>query len=221
MPAGGRIWFVRRQFDCCPVVILQQTACPRREFLKQNGKLFEIPSFRCPIKTLNFGTHFVVVRSAKRCLLAWEGSLAKRARSSMHESSNLRGIWSAVMADFLFVLATSLSSQRDHARIEPTVAHQLRCAVRYCVGSGKEHGIGRMQIPRSGRTPLMPYQRGDDRLAVTEVCRQAREAVPQHVGRYVRRQSTELGNPLPKFFKAGHDNITAAARCRKHQMTRA
>jgi|SRR6266540_5077717 hypothetical protein len=64
MPAGGRIWFVRRQFDCCPVVILQQTACPRREFLKQNGKLFEIPSFRCPIKTLNFGTHFVVVRFA-------------------------------------------------------------------------------------------------------------------------------------------------------------
>jgi hypothetical protein len=53
------------------------------------------------------------------------------AKSSMQASSNICGIWSAVTADFDFVLATSLSSQREHARIRPTVAHQLSCAICY------------------------------------------------------------------------------------------
>src|SRR5215472_2251645 len=156
--------------------------------------------------------------SAKRCLLAWGGSLPMRAKFSIHVSSNICGIWSAVMADFDFVLATSLSSQRDHAGIAPTVAHQLRCAVRYCIGGGKQDSIRRMQIPRSSRTSLVSHQCGDNRFAITEICRQAREAVPEHVRRHVWGQSAELGNPLPQLFEAGHDNITAAARCGKHQV---
>ena len=99
--------------------------------------------------------------------------------------------------------------------------HQLRYAVCDCICGRKQDSIRRMYVPRSGRTSLVSDQRRDNGLAVTEVRGEARKAVPQYVRRYVGGQPAELGNALPQLFKAGHDNITGAARRRKHQMTRA
>jgi len=75
-----------------------------------------------------------------------------------------------------------------------------------------------MQIPRSSRASLVPDQCRDNGLAVTEVRGEAREAMPQHVGRNVWWQPAELGNPLPQLLKARHNLVTAAARCGKHQV---
>jgi hypothetical protein len=66
---------------------------------------------------------------------------------------------------------------------------------------------------------LVPDKRGDNRLAVTEIRGEAREAVPQHVGGHIRRQPAEFRNSLPQLFEAGHDHVTLAARRRKHQVT--
>jgi hypothetical protein len=109
--------------------------------------------------------------------------------------------------------------QRHHLAQRPLVAHQFGTAISYYVCCRKQNSIRRMHIPRSSRTSLVPNKRRDNRLAETEIRGEAREAVPQHVRRHVRRQSAEFRDSVPELFEAGHDHFTAPPRCRKDQVT--